>query len=143
MTTSSISKKSDLLGIFSSGLCAVHCAITPLFFAAKPLFEQAVDHPRHGDGHGPSGWAMLDYVFLLLSLLAVWFSTRHTNSRPIKTALWASWACFAVGLVLEMQYLVWGKWLMYAGSIALIAAHMANMRHCRACDGSCEIVKES
>ncbi|MBX2926380.1 MAG: MerC domain-containing protein [Saprospiraceae bacterium] len=139
MTNSIISKKSDLLGIFASGLCAVHCAITPLFFAAKPLFDHATSHHHHGAG--PWGWAMLDYIFLVLSLLAVWVSTRHTNSRPIKTALWASWVCFAGGLALEIQDMALGKWLMYGGSIALIVAHIINLRHCRACEKTigCEL----
>ena len=42
MYTSIISKKSDLLGIMASGLCAVHCAVTPFFFAARPLLDNAI-----------------------------------------------------------------------------------------------------
>ncbi len=138
MDTSIISKKSDLLGILASGLCAVHCAITPLFFAAKPLLDKAMSEGGHGCEHAPWGWAMLDYVFLVLSGLAVWYSARHTDNRPIKLVLWAAWACFAIGLLLEAGHVAFGKWLMYTGSIALVVTHIVNFRHCRACkNGIC------
>ena len=139
MNTSIISKKSDLLGIMASGLCAVHCAITPLFFAAKPLLDNAIGKTAHGCEHAPWGWAMLDYVFLAVSLLAVWYSARHTDSRPVRLALWSAWACFAMGLMLEAEHFAFGKWLMYAGSTALVVTHIVNFRHCRACrEGNCE-----
>lgn len=140
MDSAAISKKSDLLGILASGLCAVHCAVTPLFFAARPFLDKAIHQEEHGWHDAHWGWAMLDYLFLLLSLLAVWHSSRHTDSRPIKRLFWAAWVCFAVGLMLEAGHLAIGKWMMYAGSIALIATHIANFRHCRICrEESCEV----
>ena len=138
MNTSIISKKSDLLGVLASGLCAVHCAITPLFFAARPLLDKAMREGGHGCEQAPWGWAMLDYLFLVISLLAVWYSARHTSSRNVRLLLWVGWACFAMGLLLEATEFAFGKWLMYAGSIALVVTHIVNFRHCRACkNGTC------
>lgn len=116
---------SDWLGAAASGLCAIHCTLTPLFFAAKPVWEStAVEY-----GHGV--WGMLDYVFLILSFLAVRYSALHTTHITLKWVLWLAWGVFALGLLSES--FAFGKWLMYAGSITLVIAHIKNYRHCQQC----------
>lgn len=120
---------SDWLGAAASGLCAVHCTLTPLFFAAKPALAGTVG--EHAHGHGL--WVILDYVFLVLSLLAVWYSARHTTHATLKWVLWAAWGVFAFGLLAEPLELAYGKWFMYAGSIVLVIAHLKNYRHCQKC----------
>lgn len=117
-------ERSDLFGATISGLCSIHCAITPLFLASQPLLE------KHAHGHNHGIWASLDYIFLILSLVAVWYSSRHTSYLKIKWILWISWILFAVGLILEMTGQSSNKLLMYIGSIALIVTHFANIRHC-------------
>ncbi|WP_422080146.1 MerC domain-containing protein [Ulvibacterium sp.] len=118
---------SDLLGAVASGLCAIHCALTPVFFAAKPVLESTMGQHSHGEGV----WALLDYLFLILSLAAVWYSARHTNHIRIKRVLWGAWAVFAIGLLSEPFHLHHGKWFMYIGSITLVVAHVYNHRYCR------------
>ena len=115
--------RADLFGAAISGICAVHCTLTPLFFAARPLL-----HTGHHAGHW---WATLDYIFLVLSLLAVAYSARRTASRTVRISLWAGWALFAGGLLLEPLELSFAKGLMYAGSVTLIVAHLWNHRHCK------------
>lgn len=129
MTISHTSNYSNLLGAAASGLCAIHCAVTPLLFAAKPMLEHAA--AEHGHAHGSPLWAAFDYIFLVLSFVAVWFSARHTNHNTLKKALWVSWLVFAVGILFEAFHLPYGHWLMYSGSIALVVAHLLNYRHCR------------
>jgi len=124
------SNYSNLLGAAASGLCAVHCAATPLLFAAKPVLEHAAG--GHDHAHGSPLWAAFDYIFLVLSFVAVWYSTRHTDHRKLKWVLWISWTVFAVGLLSEPFDLTYGSWLMYGGSIALVVAHLKNFQHCRA-----------
>ncbi|PPK87844.1 MerC mercury resistance protein [Neolewinella xylanilytica] len=123
--------RSDLLGAAVSGLCAIHCTLTPLFFAARPMLEGRLGAHAHGSGW----WASLDYIFLVLSLLAVWYSARHTKHPSLRYLLWAAWITFAVGLLLEPYELAYAKWLMYAGSITLVFAHVRNHCHCRQCVG--------
>jgi hypothetical protein len=125
MQNSSRLYQSDLLGVLASGLCAIHCALTPVFFAARPLLE---GHHHHG-----GFWGALDYVFLIVSLLAVWYSARHTSHRTYKWVLWVSWAVFAIGLLSEVLHISWGIWLMYIGSIVLVVSHIQNYRYCRSC----------
>ncbi len=120
---------SDWLGTAASGLCAIHCTLTPIFFVAKPALASTLgEHDHH---HGL--WAALDYVFLALSLLAVWYSARHTTHAQIKWILWAAWGVFAFGLLSELLELSFGHWFMYAGSIALVITHIINYRHCQQC----------
>ena len=119
--------RSDLLGAAASGLCAIHCTLTPLFFAAKPVLDGALGEHAHCTGV----WAVFDYVFLVLSLAAVWYSARHTNLASIKWILWIAWVVFAVGLLAEPLNFSHGKWLMYTGSIALVITHIQNYRHCQ------------
>jgi hypothetical protein len=122
---------SDWLGAAASGLCAIHCTLTPLLFAAKPVLEGS-----SGEHHSPGFWAALDYIFLGLSLLAVWYSARHTSHGTVKWVLWAAWIVFAIGLLSEPLELSFGKWLMYAGSISLVIAHLKNYHHCQKCKTS-------
>ena len=128
-------KRSDLLGVLASGLCAIHCAVTPVFFIAKPFIHSSVNYHSHGSGF----WAMLDYVFLVLSLIAVWLSSKHTNLKSIKWILWSAWIVFSIGLLTERIHFENGIWLMYSGSAALVIAHIINYRHCQKCKKeSCE-----
>lgn len=123
--------QSDLLGAAASGLCAIHCTLTPLLFAAKPLIEGTMGEHAHGVGF----WAVFDYVFLLLSLAAVWYSALHTSHSSIKWVLWIAWVVFAIGILSEPLELAYGKWLMYIGSIALVITHLQNYRYCRSTEG--------
>ena len=122
-------KQSDLLGAFASGLCAIHCTLTPIFFLAKPMLDNSIEIHAHGN----SFWTALDYVFLVLSLVAVWFSSKHTSHKAIKWVLWIAWIVFSIGLLSERIHFENGIWLMYAGSITLVIAHIINYRHCRNC----------
>lgn len=127
-----ISKKtssSDILGALASGLCALHCTLTPLLFAAKPVLESNMEHHEHKHDI----WAGFDFIFLGLSLIAVWYTTKHSSLPKLKLLLWSAWGVFALGLLSEPLGFPQGIWLMYAGSIALIVGHVLNYRHCRMC----------
>ncbi len=125
----------DLLGVSASGLCVIHCTLTPLLFTAKPMLESTMGEHAHEGGF----LAFFDYTFLVLSLVAVWFSARHTSHPNIKWILWIAWVVFAIGLLSEPLDLAFGKWLMYAGSITLVITHLQNYRYCRNhADGICE-----
>ena len=121
--------RTDLMGAAASGLCAIHCTLTPLILAVRPVLEGSVGEHAHGCG----SWAALDYVFLTFSLVAVWFSARYTSHASIKWILWIAWVIFAAGLFAEPLGFSHGKWLMYGGSITLVITHIQNYRYCQ-CD---------
>jgi hypothetical protein len=122
-------KQSDIFGAAVSGLCAIHCTLTPLIFAAKPILETSVS------GHKITSnfWTAFDYVFLVLSLLAVWYSSVYTNHKTLKWALWLAWLIFSLGIISEQLHVKNGIWLMYLGSLSLVYAHIKNYRHCKKC----------
>lgn len=120
---------SDILGAFASGLCLIHCAITPVLFSIRPIIEgAALDFNHRG-----CCWAAMDYIFLLISLGAVWYSARYTSNNNIKRVLWIAWSAFTVGLLSEQWEISYSKWLMYAGSLGLIITHFHNYRYCQNC----------
>ncbi len=118
--------KPDILGATVSGLCTIHCLLTPLIFVARPLLDDTMGHDHHG--HHSGLWAYLDYLFLVLSLIAVYLSARHSSRSSFKWALWLSWAVFAGGLVGESTGINGSSYLMYAGSLSLIIVHLGNLR---------------
>jgi len=129
MTQSKYQPAVDLSGATVSLLCTIHCAVTPLLFLTRPLLDGAAPSRI-----GHAWWGGLDWIFLFLSLGAVWFSAKHTSNRNIRWLLWIFWIVFSVGLLLEMGGLKENKWVMYAGSISLAATHLINFRYCRKCD---------
>ncbi len=128
MEVSQKQKRSDILGAMASGLCVVHCSLTPLFLAMKPILEST----KSGHSTSFAFWSALDFVFLILSLAAVYYSARLTNHNGIRWILWVAWFVFAIGIVSELLHWPYGKWLMYAGSITLVVAHFRNFRYCQA-----------
>ena len=110
-----------------SALCAIHCTLTPIIFAAKPILESTVHHDDHGHGF----WRIFDFAFLILSLIAVRYSAKHTQNATFKWVLWAAWIVFAAGILLEPLEMAFTKWLMYAGSITLVVTHLRNYQYCK------------
>ena len=133
----SLSKKvnhSDIWGAAASGLCAIHCAITPLFFASRPVLEGSA----LGQSGGQCAWSGFDYIFLVISFFAVWYSVKYTSRAAIKWILWVSWLVFAAGLLTEILHFPFAKWLMYSGSVALVITHIFNHLYCQKCKvGEC------
>jgi hypothetical protein len=122
--------KPDLVGMLASGLCAIHCAMVPLFFAAQPLVYEAISEAgHHGHEHGHGLWASLDIVFLVLSLIAVHYAAKASHQPKTRAWLWGGLGVFAAGLL--MEYLGMVGWLMYVGSAILVITHLVNFRQCR------------
>ncbi len=120
----------DLFGAVISSLCLIHCIITPIIFVAKPVLETTGLRGEHGH---TSWWGALDFVFLILSFLAVWYSAHHTPFGKIASLLWFFWVVFALGLVLEFIAIPQSKWFLYIGSISLAITHFINYQLCKAC----------
>lgn len=124
--------KPDFMGMLASGLCAIHCAATPLFFAAQPLVHEAISeagHHEHGHDHGHGIWGSLDLIFVVLSLIAVYYAAKASRNTKTRAWLWGGWGVFAAGLLMEHLGMV--GWLMYVGSAILVVTHLVNFRQCR------------
>ena len=125
MDSKPLSLRSDYIGIVSAVICLIHCIITPLFFSAYMH-----SHVHEGHGHVHSAGFNVDYIFLTIGLVAVWFSTKHADRTWIKVLLWASYLILFISVVFEATSPIF-FWSLYAASVALIAAHVINLRHLR------------
>jgi len=116
-----VSVRSDQAGIASAVLCTVHCLVIPALFVLRfSLTDNAAYHL-------PQWWEKLDYVFLVVSFLAVYHSANHAKAREVKAALWLFWGILAVAILFQAQL----HWMAYIASAGLIATHFLNIRQIR------------
>ena len=66
----------DKIGIISSSLCMIHCIGTPFIFIAKACSVTCCSE-------APTWWLMIDYLFLIISFIAIYYTTR----KPTKSWL--------------------------------------------------------
>ncbi len=120
MKTIVTSKKSDLVGILSSIGCIIHCLLMPI------LLSSAASITAHEE------YRWLDFLFLALAAIAVWFSARKTNSLLVRIILIMAWAVFAGSIIWE-ETIPFASVLMYLGSVLLIVGHVLNLRYVHEC----------
>ena len=60
----------DSIGIIASTLCAIHCIATPFIFIVKACTATCCSD-------APSWWLMIDYLFLIISFLAIFFISKN------------------------------------------------------------------
>ena len=112
-------KNSDSIGIISSFLCLIHCISLPILISVQPVTARFVDEDLH----------FLEYIFLGVSLIAVYFSTRSSHvTQRMKWAFYIIFSLFALGIFFEEQ-LAWLTYLAYIGSAGLIIMHIISLRH--------------
>ena len=110
----------DWIGLSAGLLCAVHCALTPLLFAALPLLSQV-----------GGWWGLLDVVFLLVSLVAVWGMVRSTGRAWVRRGAVVAWLVLAAGLTGERTGVPGSDYIMYLGAASLLVAHLTNIWYSR------------
>lgn len=120
----------DRLGIFLSGLCAVHCLLVPVLLMTSPSLAAYWVHdedPFH------------QLVFVaILSVALVAFVLGYRVHRSLGPVLWM---LLGVGLILVATFFAsnwWGdSWsyaLSFVGGLTLMRAHFLNRAHCRSCE---------
>ena len=121
MKTDLLSRKADYLGITGSVLCIIHCLITPLL-----LMTTAALH----DEHLRIGYLSLDYIFIGVNIMAVYFATKSTTSLAIKRSLWGFLTLFAMGIMFEDVDHTF-RLIGYVASAGLVLTHLVNIRQHR------------
>lgn len=112
----------DMAGITSAVLCTIHCLVIPALFVFKfSVADNNVTSPL------PSWWNAIDYLFLIISFVAVYHSASHTPAKSIRIGLWCSWALLAIAIIFEAQL----HWLAYIASAGLITGHFLNIMRMR------------
>ncbi|MEM7185274.1 MAG: MerC domain-containing protein [Bacteroidota bacterium] len=123
--------KSDIWGSAASTLCLAHCLATPFLFAA---------HTGHVHGHHehPFWWGVLDLVFIGVSMLAVYWSARHTSKQWMRFALWVSWGLLTFVILNEkLQMVHLAEAAIYFPSLALVGLHLYNRKYCQCANDAC------
>ncbi|MBX2814916.1 MAG: MerC domain-containing protein [Saprospiraceae bacterium] len=113
--------EADSVGALASGLCMVHCLATPLLF-----FVQAGATCAEA---GPWWWSIIDFLFLVVSGVAVWRSAKQDNKRWLNAALYLSWILLA-GLLFNHRFhlISLPHILLYIPAIGLVGLHLYNMQ---------------
>jgi hypothetical protein len=117
----------DYIGIASSGLCFVHCISIPTLLFLQQYYQQNTGNITIGEG----GFYW-DYLFVLVSFIAVYVSTQNTDSSKIKIALWSFFILFAFAILFEedIENL---EFLGYFSSVGLMITHFLNIKYYRKC----------
>ena len=116
-----VDKKADYIGITGSVLCLVHCLSAPVLVMTSSLLR---------DDTLRAGFLSLDYIFIAVNIVAVYFAARQQPSLSIRTALWSFLFLFAVGLLLE-EVNPFFEYMAYAASAGLVTSHLFNLRQHR------------
>ena len=105
---------SDKVGVISSLLCLIHCLALPAIISAEPILSEFLLEEL----------AFVEYLFLVLSFIAVYFSSRKSPLH-LKYTFYIVLSVFTLAVLLEEQY-TWMPYLAYLGSICLISTHLVN-----------------
>ena len=131
MVFKTVVEKSDSLGVVASGLCLIHCLATPFLFVAKSCAVSCC-------AAAPVWWVLLDYIFLIVSFFAVYWSTLTTSNDKIKSALWLSWTVLSFILINEqIQLMAISRHAIYFPAVALVSFHIYNIRYCQCQNEEC------
>lgn len=103
--------QNDKLGIGSALVCTIHCLITPIVLLTI---------------QGAVWWHHLNYIFLLISSLAVFNAFKHIHITWIRNVLLSGIVLLGFGIFLA-ENIHWFHYVGYMGSCCLIFAHTANI----------------
>ncbi len=127
--TNKLSINSDPIGALAGSLCLLHCAATPFIFIIQPL---AIEETA------PTWWKSLDYIFLLVSFFAVYWSVRNTSKNWMKYALWISWIILTMAIINEkLELFALTEFSIYIPAIGLVFLHFYNRKYCQCADETC------
>jgi len=128
-------KKSDSIGAIASGLCMIHCMITPLIFIAQSCSAACCTD-------APDWWRWIDYFFLVISLFAVYHSAKNTSSKWMGVALWLSWTALMFTILNErLDWMHLPEGTNYMAALLLVGLHLYNLTYCKCKTDECCIAE--
>jgi hypothetical protein len=111
----------DGVGIFTSLLCAIHCALLPVVLPTLSLFGIGINHNNFFE------WSMIGIAFLVgVYALIHGYKKHHHSFRPI--------ILFSIGIGLmfcRMAFREWELFLLFPAAFFIIIAHINNHNSCR------------
>ena len=120
---------SDTIGVFTSLVCSIHCFATPILFVAQSgLISSNIQ---------PLWWESINYIFIVLSFIAVYYSAKNTSENIMKPILWVCWLFFVSVILNEMIELTRIPELFsYVSAFSLAFVHVYNLIYCQ-CQEEC------
>ena len=121
----------DNIGIIAGFLCAVHCIATPFLFIAKACTATCCSE-------APIWWIFIDYLFLIISFIAIYYTNKSTVTTWIKLCLWISWFLLGFSIVshsFDINFLP--KNFIYFPAFTIIFLHFYNLKFCQCNEDKC------
>jgi len=118
----------DTIGIIAGSLCTIHCMATPFLFIAKACSTACC-------ADAPVWWIMIDYLFLLISFIAIFFINKVLNIKWLKISFWSSWGLLLLA-ILDHSFAIYflPRNFIYIPSFLIIVLHFYNVKFCK-CQG--------
>ena len=121
----------DNVGIMAGSLCMIHCIGTPFLFIAKACSVSCCSD-------APLWWQLIDYFFLIISFVAIYFITKKTIPNWVKISFWISWLILLLTIFNHTFTIVEvPKYFIYIPASAIIILHFYNIRFCKCEEDSC------
>jgi len=111
----------DALGIATSLVCAIHCAVLPLLLTSLPLFGINIIHNNFFEA------GMIAVAFLIGSL-ALFHGYKRHHHRPLPLFIFSTGFIF---LVLKEIFLSYEIALLVPAVLLILTGHFFNFRFCR------------
>src|SRR5579872_6239317 len=112
----------DALGVTTSLLCAIHCALLPVLMASLPILGINIIH-NAGFEYGMIGLAFI------IGATALWHGFRHHHRRILPVLL------FSCGMMLLIAKEIWHGYelsILPFAVIPVLGSHWLNFRWSRA-----------
>lgn len=114
----------DTIGIISGTLCMIHCIGTPFLFIAKACSTSCCSE-------APLWWQIIDYLFLIISFVAIYFVNKNVSKNWIKLSFWFSWIVLLLVILNHtFEIINLPKNIIYAPTFSIIALHFYNLKFC-------------
>ena len=126
-----IDVNSDHIGVTASSLCMLHCFFTPLLFLSQATTVSL-------NQNIPFLWQSLNFLFLLISLLAIYHTVKNSSRLSVKVLLVSSWLILTSLIINEFfEISSIPELYTYASSTSLAGLHVYNLKYCRCDDEKC------
>ena len=111
----------DKIGIISSSLCMIHCMGTPFIFIAKACTTTCCSN-------APTWWLMIDYLFLIISFVAIYFTTTKELKSWINISFWTIWIFLLLAtLDHSLRLSIFPNYFIYVPASLIIILHFCNL----------------
>ena len=122
----------DNIGMASSSLCLIHCIITPFVFIVQACTKSCC-------ADSPLWWKAIDFLFLIISFVAVYFAAKSSSKLWIRIAFYILLSTLSFLVVnhhagiarLPVQ-------LLYVSAFLLFALHLYNKKCCQRSTTCCK-----